>query len=261
MTIIYQIPDCSNYEFYHWFYYALATLHEIRDISGTVFFTVPMQNLEFQISSLKLLEHTFKCVNDINDLPDKDNIVYTKLHNIIAGHNNIPEQKEIYSFLRKNLLDKNTFSDIKHLSRLIYISRGKTSTKVRHVLNESIIIPLLKEVGFEIIYLEDYPLNEKIKIFMEAKLLISSTGGALSLGIFLNKDAHVIQLVNDNVFQWGMAFFPIFKELNLTVTQYTNFSTVDNDMNPVTSRCETANIILDDIADFMNCIDKCLKNV
>jgi hypothetical protein len=106
MTIIYQIPDCSNYEFYHWFYYALATLHEIRDISGTVFFTVPMQNLEFQISSLKLLEHTFKCVNDINDLPDKDNIVYTKLHNIIAGHNNIPEQKEIYSFLRTNLLDK-----------------------------------------------------------------------------------------------------------------------------------------------------------
>jgi capsular polysaccharide biosynthesis protein len=261
MAIIYQIPDCSNFEFYHWFYYAIATLYQIKDISGTVFFTVPMQNLEFQISSLKLLEHTFKCVNDINDLPDKDNIVYTKLHNIITGDNNIPEQKEIYSFLRTNLLDKNIFTDIKQLSRLIYISREKTPTKVRHVLNESIIIPLLKEIGFEIIYLEDYTLNEKIRIFMEAKVLISSTGGALSLGIFINKDAHVIQLVNDTVFKWGMAFFPIFKELNLTVTQYTNFSTVDNNMNPVTSRCENANIILDDISDFINCVNICLKTV
>jgi capsular polysaccharide biosynthesis protein len=261
MTIIYQIPDCSNFEFYHWFYYALATLYQIKDISGTVFFTVPMQNLEFQISSLKLLEHTFKCVNDINDLPDKDNIVYTKLHNIIAGDNNIPEQKEIYSFLRTNLLDKNIFTDIKQLSRLIYISREKTPTKVRHVLNESIIIPLLKEIGFEIIYLEDYTLNEKIRIFMEAKVLISFTGGALSLGIFINKDAHVIQLVNDTVFKWGMAFFSIFKELNLTVTQYTNFSTVDDNMNTVTSRCENANIILDDISDFINCVNTCLKTV
>jgi len=260
MTIIYQIPDCSNFEFYHWFYYALATLNEIKDISGAVFFTVPMQNLEFQLSSLNLLEHTFKCVNDLNDLPNKDTIVYKKLNNITVDHNNIPEQTEIYSFLRRNLLDKNTFIDIKYLSRLIYISREKTITKVRHILNESIIIPLLKEIGFEIIYLEDYPLNEKIKIFMEARVLISFTGGALSLGVFLNKDAHVIQVVNDTVFQWGMAFFPIFKELDLAVTRYTNFTAVDSDMKPTTSRCENANIILDNINDFMECVKQCLKS-
>lgn len=258
MTVVYQISDYANYEFYHWFYFALASLYQIKDISGVVYYTVPHNNFEFQTESLKLLEHTFQCVNDSPLLKNPD-ITFQKLNPITLDPYNCPNQTEIYPFLRTNFLTKNKFESIRPLSRLIYISREKTAIKKRHVVNESVFIPELIKRGFEIVYLEDFTFLEKVKLFLEARILVTPSGGALSLGFFLNPGALVIELVKNNIFTWSRQFNPIFKNLNLDVRQYTKLNAVDTDLNIVNSINEYANLDVVDIEDFLQYIDLAIE--
>ena len=258
MTVVYQISEYANYEFYHWFYFALASLYQIKDISGVVYYTVPHNNFEFQTESLKLLEHTYQCVNDSPLLKNTD-ITFQKLNPITLNSYNCPIQTEIYPFLRTNFLTKNTFESIRPLSRLIYISREKTAIKKRHVINESVFIPELIQRGFEIVYLEDFTFLEKVKLFLEARIVVTPSGGALSLGFFLNPDAVVIELVLNNIFTWSRQFNPIFKELNLNNKQYTNLNAVNKDLTIVTSINEYANLFVRDPEDFLKYIDLAIE--
>lgn len=259
MITVYAIPDCLNCEFYHWFYYAIATLHEVADLSGVVYFTVPMHNLEFQNTTLDLIKHKFVCVNDGVPNPNHEEVVVQKL-NYVRAHpvTNIPEQTGIYAFLRKTFL-ANSFPSVKPLSRLIYISRAKTKDRKRHILNEDAFIPTLIEKGFEIIYFEDYPLLEKIKIFLEAKILISASGGALSLGFLLNPNATVLELLVPNVFVWCNAFKPIFTELGLPIQQYTNLAAFDMNNLQIVHHNEYANILVKDIPEFLATVDSLVQ--
>lgn len=256
MKVVYEIQDQANYEFYHWFYFALGQLSQIKDISGVVYFTVPHSHFEFQTESLKLLEHTYKCVNDT---PFLENTEIRKLKPITLDTYNCPNETEIYSFLRTNFLTKNTFQSIRPLSRLVYISREKTKNIKRHVLNESVFIPELIQRGFEIVYLEDFSFLEKVKLFLEARIVVTPSGGALSLGFFLNPDAVVIELVLNNIFTWSRQFNPIFKELNLNNKHYTNLNAVDKDLNIVTSINEYANLYVKDPEDLLKCIDLAIE--
>ena len=245
---MYRIADCSNYEFYHWFYLALGSLYRIQDISGQVYFTIPLNNLEFQSSSLKLLSHTYIYTENADS--------YANLDHIHLDKNNCPIEKEIYKFLRLNFHDKNVFENIKPMSRLIYISREKNksyNTKIRQILNEESIIPSLIELGFEIIYLEDLIFDEKVKVFMEAKMIITPIGGALSLGIFLNKEAKVIMINPPGVYNM-QHFKDIYIELDLSFRDYTNIDAVDKDKNVINHKDDFANMIIRDIPDFIEFI-------
>jgi capsular polysaccharide biosynthesis protein len=246
---VFIIKNYSQYEFFHWFYLFLGSLYRIQDVSGQVYFTGEINNLEFQTSSLKLLEHTFKYVER---LQPTDRPIYLEYINL--DNNNFPVEKEIYKFLRVNFYEKNTFNNINPLSRLIYISRNKSVNNLRSVLNEDEYIPMLIEIGFEIIYLEDLVFNDKIKIFMEAKLIVTPIGAALSLGFFLNKDAKVL-IIDRSELHTNSHYIDIYKELALSFKQYTNIDVI----NIYSNSNDILHIIIKDTTDFIGYINRYLS--
>lgn len=84
--------------------------------------------------------------------------------------------------------------------RKIYISRLKA--KRRKVINEVELIDLLEEQGFEKLLLEEYPLVEQIRIFRQARIVLSNHGAGLTNIMFMHAGTHVIELKASNNNYW-----------------------------------------------------------
>ncbi len=76
--------------------------------------------------------------------------------------------------------------------RKIFISREKA--RFRKVKEEEKYHQILKEKGFEILCLEDYPLREQIQIFSETKFLVGIHGAGLTNMVFMPKGGKVLEL-------------------------------------------------------------------
>ena len=120
-------------------------------------------------------------------------------------------------------------------------------------MNEDEYIPMLIEIGFEIIYLEDLVFNDKIKVFMEAKLIVTPIGAALSLGFFLNKDAKVL-IIDRSELHTNSHYIDIYKELALSFKQYTNIDVI----NIYSNSNDILHIIIKDTTDFIGYINRYL---
>jgi capsular polysaccharide biosynthesis protein len=66
-------------------------------------------------------------------------------------------------------------------------------------------------------------MNEKIKLFMESEVIVSSHSGSLTLTLFANKNAKVIEVLNQGIA--GCAhhhYTSICNTLNLKYNRYSN---------------------------------------
>ena len=77
----------------------------------------------------------------------------------------------------------------------IYIQRRASP---RRVLNEADLLPVLKEFGYEVVALEDYPVVEQIRIVSEAKNILAPHGAGLAFTVFCNPEARIIELSGDS---------------------------------------------------------------
>jgi hypothetical protein len=76
--------------------------------------------------------------------------------------------------------------------RKVFVSRAKA--RFRKVIEEESYYPLLKEKGFEILSLEDYPVQDQIRIFSETKFLVGMHGEGLTNMVFMPKGGKVMEL-------------------------------------------------------------------
>jgi len=76
--------------------------------------------------------------------------------------------------------------------RKIYIQR-KNATK-RTFLNETKVQSLLESLGYETIVLENYSAKEQIRILSESEYIIGAHGSGLSLTVFCNQKAKVVEI-------------------------------------------------------------------
>jgi capsular polysaccharide biosynthesis protein len=74
----------------------------------------------------------------------------------------------------------------------IYISRSKA--RVRRIINETDLAAVLKERGFRIVVLEDYPFEQQVKIVLNARYLVSNHGAGLTNMLFLPAGSNVFEL-------------------------------------------------------------------
>ena len=69
----------------------------------------------------------------------------------------------------------------------------RSGIKRRHVVNEIELINELKKFNIESIFLEDFSLQEKIKIFKFAKTIISPNSGGLTFTLF-SDNTNIIEM-------------------------------------------------------------------
>ena len=93
----------------------------------------------------------------------------------------------------------------KESGSLIYIDRR--NAKNRRIENESQVIDMLIERGFQIIKPEELSVNEQVSTFSEAKVIISASGAALTNSIFMSEKSVLVELIGEDV---DANFWPSF---------------------------------------------------
>jgi hypothetical protein len=185
-------------------------------IEGRVFVSVEKNYYHFITEELypiiKLIENgiSFKVINPGN-IGWKNDLLRTMCPNLlivpvkkfqyILADEVIGVTKDKSGYIHPNVILtlRNKFrelitSDKKSNYKYIYISRRLAPS--RRVKNEELLEHKLTELGFKIIFTEDYSLKEKIEIFKDSKLLVSLHGAGLTNMITLDEESIVIELID-----------------------------------------------------------------
>ncbi len=137
-----------------------------------------------------------------SEITDDDIVVYNYGEPIT--HTPFVISPDAYYFLKKLLSSKIDF-DNKYKNKKYFLSRSKSHrtkgntpdgvvVKRRQILNETDLISKLNEFGIETIFLEDYDVIQKIKIFRNASLIISPNSASLTFSMFSTGKTKIVEL-------------------------------------------------------------------
>jgi capsular polysaccharide biosynthesis protein len=90
--------------------------------------------------------------------------------------------------------------------RKLYFSRAKAKT--RRIRNEAALLAAIEPLGFEQIFLEDYPFLEQVRILQETSMIVAPHGAANASLVFCNPGTIFIEMFNPkyvNVCYWSLA--------------------------------------------------------
>ena len=186
--------------------------------------------LPFQREAFEIMNDQFELIDDLTVIPDYEIVsIYgeTCKTNPYSDNTTI-----IFPFLRQLFLNKLNYELI--VGKRIFITRKNSEshhngTLKRCILNENVLIPYLKNKNFEIIQLEDYSMHDKIKLFMESEVILSSHSGSLTFCLFANNKSKIIEILNNGTYGFPhQHYITICNTLGLN---YNKFSDITEDKN------------------------------
>lgn len=191
---------------------------------------IHMKNLlPFQREAFDIIKDKFTLIEDLSDIQNYKIVsIYgeTVINNYYSDNPNV-----IFNFLRNLFLEKMNYDVVP--KKRIFITRKNSEAQhgrlKRAVLNENEFLETLKKYNFQLIQLENYNTHDKIKLFMESELIVSSNSSCLTLSLFANKKSNIIEILKN-----GDSGFPhehyynICKILGLNYNRYSNINEDDD---------------------------------
>lgn len=221
----------------YFFLYNLSSLYYIlhkkdnceEENDNTLIFPIKihMKNiLQFHRETFEILKDKFVLIEDLSDI---DNYKIISMYGETHTSNSICDNPHIiYPFIRELFLEKMKYDIIP--KKRIYITRKNSESQhhgclKRMIINEEEVYDKLKKYNFEYIQLEDYNMYEKIKLFMESEVILSSNSGALTLLLFANIKTKIIEIVNRG-FPHNIEnqYYDISKTLGLNYNRYSKIN-------------------------------------
>ena len=191
----------GNNNYFHWFFDVLPRLgifEKNLSLKNIDYLLCPNLNL-WQIKSLELLGFNKKqLLSSVKYRHVSSNTIYTTSHpwnfnlDIINDIENIPEWISVW--LKNKFLDKKSK---KIFSKRIYIDRSDSDSNVkehRSIINEKEIIEYLKKEKFELIQLSKLDLEDEIKIFNDAEIVVGLQGAGFTNLVWSNNKTKIIEL-------------------------------------------------------------------
>jgi tetratricopeptide (TPR) repeat protein/capsular polysaccharide biosynthesis protein len=99
-------------------------------------------------------------------------------------------------FLRETFLPQINLTQNNHNYSKIYVSRARA--KNRQLVNEVEVSQLLAKSGFTTVFLEEMSFLEQVKIFANAKMIVSPHGSGLTNLVFCSHNTQVVELFSPN---------------------------------------------------------------
>jgi hypothetical protein len=163
---------------------------------------------------------------------DGDDAHNSYVSNLNDPNSLIYNSKDGYQFLRD--LDKKviiTEDDVnKYKNKKFFLSRSKShllegnshsgQIKRRQIINEIELQNQLKEYDVDFIFLEDYTLEEKIKIFKLSSLIISPNSGGLIFSLYSNESTNIVELNVETPHQISKQYYDICYSFNIPYTKF-----------------------------------------
>ena len=154
--------------------------------------------LPFHREAFEIIKDQFELIEDLNTVSNYEIVsIYgeTVIKNPYSDN-----ATNIFPFLRQLFLNKLNYKVIP--GKRIFITRKNSHLLPHHgmlrryILNEDVVVPFLQNRNFEYIQLEEYSMHDKIKLFMESEVIISSNSAALTFCLFANKKTNIIEIMN-----------------------------------------------------------------
>jgi hypothetical protein len=189
--------ETSKNNYSHWFLDAFSRIHLLKQ-SGLFdevdYFLVSSIKNDFQRQSLQLIGIPDEKIIEA----DSNTHIYAK--RLIATSHPRGKQSHItpewvINFYRKTFT--NSLTSYSKYSPFVYINRK--DAKHRKVENEAALEEMLEKYGFASYSLADISMEEKIKLFNSAKIVVSITGAGLQNLTFCKKGTGVIELFPGNL--------------------------------------------------------------
>ena len=95
-------------------------------------------------------------------------------------------------------------------SQYIYVARKSGTSSGRSVLNNDILVANLIEIGFRVVFPEDYTFREQVSLFSKAKIVVGVSGSGLQNCMFCQEDATVVEITPDLDYRPGVLATAIF---------------------------------------------------
>lgn len=182
----YSIRSYYSYSYHHWFWDDLPRLlAALIHLPTDTRFIVGEPLLEFQKESLKALgiyeDRIIVQPSDCDYICDKLYFATPLGHSEYAA-----TAPDVAQNLHK-VFTSNSFK-----SRRVYISRSLA--RYRRLVNESDLLPIIKDFGFELIHAENLSFESQVKLFSEAEVILSPHGAGLTNMLFSPSPALILEL-------------------------------------------------------------------
>lgn len=194
-------PEASK-NFYHWYLDLVPRLVMckmlIEDFSSRhIIVHTKLKKYETEFYEyLGIDPEKIICLNNNSVLPVSDLIVpkYTFDYDAIFYNDddNLTKWKSnIFNFVKDNIFKIDAAVENK---TLVYLQRGQNNRFGRNLIGEDKIIPLLKEIGFQIYNPVNYSIKEQAEIMANAKCVVSIHGAAMSNIVYCKEHTLIVEL-------------------------------------------------------------------
>ena len=186
--------------------------------------------LPFQREAFEIIRDNFELIEDLSTISDYEIVsIYGETCNLDPISDN---QKYIFPYLRNLFTKRCNYQMIP--GKRIFITRKNSEsqhngTLKRCILNEPVLKDMLRKYNFDFIQLEEYKTNEKIKLFIESEIILSTHGSQLTFTLFTDKNAKVIEILNQGA--RGFAHDHIIGICNTLNLNYNRYSHINEDTN------------------------------
>ena len=183
------ITDYWSKGYFHWLTDALTRLFVVRDRLDQLTLTLPWEFATREFVKPSLDVFGVKNVDFIqpNEVIECRSLVMPT-HTAPSGH----FKDEVIRGVRAKLLDAFGDANYRGAGERIYISRRVAGR--RRIANESEVIHVLEQFGFETICAEELSFEEQVKVASRARYLVSNHGAGLTNMLFMREGGSVLEL-------------------------------------------------------------------
>ncbi|PVY41321.1 glycosyltransferase family 61 protein [Pontibacter virosus] len=182
----------------HWFLDVLPRLHLLRE-SGLYnevdWFLVPNTRYSYQTETLELL-----------GIPAEKIITSVEYHHLTAdriiastaprgNHTLVP--RWLGQYIRNSFLPLVQHEVLPASERVPYLYISRSDSAMRNVLNEKELLEALEAYKFKSIVSSKYSILEKIRMFSQAKVVVSATGAGLISMLFCKPGTKIIEIFHE----------------------------------------------------------------
>jgi len=185
------VCTASNQHIYwHWLLDVMPRLMMLEEMGKQPQFLYVQSKLPFQRKMLEYMEVLPKLkIIDCDKFPIiSARVLFVPCHQIMEGRA-FPEW--VIQSLRNKFLPFSKQGKVGSSGRL-YVSRAGSSQ--RRISNEERLLPILRDYGFQVVWLEELSFGEQMGLFRNAEVIVAPNGSGLANLVFCSKGTIVIEI-------------------------------------------------------------------
>lgn len=181
------ITDNWSDNYYHWFAEVIPRLYaaRINGYNAPVILPAKYRNIQFVQHTLNILQSEPPIyIQPKKSLKIKQLMVATHLG--LPGISNDDIMFNLATFLREGLSIGPT------KGKRIYVSRSQS--KMRNILNEEQLLPVLKKFDFQVVHFENLSFEKQVELAGSSSIIMGPHGAGLTNMLFMPEGSKVIEI-------------------------------------------------------------------